>query len=120
MTKICLIKKFSLLAYVLLLPIVALFAQTSSYSVNFLDYQRSIPKIGDLMKRKEDTLIKQFQAKGLVWPAKFVYIRSFKYDSELELWVKNKSTDKYKLFKTYKICAWTLAIKLHINTKPIP
>jgi murein L,D-transpeptidase YafK len=105
MTKICFIKKFSLLAFALLLPIMALFAQASSYSVNFLDYQRSIPKIGDLMKRKEDTLIKQFQAKGLVWPAKFVYIRSFKYDSELELWVKNKSTEKYKLFKTYRICA---------------
>ncbi|HTQ64861.1 MAG TPA: L,D-transpeptidase family protein [Puia sp.] len=105
MTKICFIKKSGLLAFVLLLPIAALFAQASSYSVNFLDYQRSIPKIGDVMKRKEDTLIKQFQAKGLTWPAKFVYIRSFKYDCELELWVKNKSTDKYKLFKTYKICA---------------
>jgi hypothetical protein len=37
-----------------------LLAQSSTYSVNFLDYQRSIPKIGDMMKRKEDTLAKQF------------------------------------------------------------
>ncbi|HVY74554.1 MAG TPA: L,D-transpeptidase family protein, partial [Puia sp.] len=37
--------------------------------------------------------------------ARYVYIRSFKYDSELEVWVKNKSTDKFKLFKTYRICA---------------
>jgi len=82
-----------------------LFAQSSTYSVNFLDYQRSIPKIGELMKRKEDTLAKQFQAKGLTWPAKYLYIRSFKYDSEMEIWVKNKASEKYKLFKTYKICA---------------
>jgi murein L,D-transpeptidase YafK len=89
----------------LIIPLLGLWAQSSSYSVNFLDYQRSIPKINDLLKRKEDTLVRQFQAKGLVWPAKFIYIRSFKYDSELEVWVKNKSSEKYKLFKTYKICA---------------
>jgi murein L,D-transpeptidase YafK len=57
------------------------------------------------MKRKEDTLMKQFEQKGLTWPSKYVYIRSFKYDSEMELWVKNRKEDKYKLFKTYKICA---------------
>jgi murein L,D-transpeptidase YafK len=80
-------------------------AQSSSSAFNFIEFQRSIPKVGDLMKRKEDTLIKQFKEKGLIWPAKYLYIRSFKYDSELELWVKNKKEEKYKLFKTYKICA---------------
>lgn len=80
-------------------------AQTSVTSVNFLNYQRSFPKISDVMKRKEDTLMKQFEQKGLTWPSKYVYIRSFKYDSEMELWVKNRKEDKYKLFKTYKICA---------------
>ena len=49
--------------------------------------------------------MKQFKEKNLVWPARYVYIRSFKYDSELEVWVKNASQEKYKLFKTYKICA---------------
>jgi murein L,D-transpeptidase YafK len=80
-------------------------AQTSAYSVHFLDNQKSFPKIGEMMSREDDTLQKQFQAKQLVWPARFVYIRSFKYDSEMEVWVKNKPGDKYKLFKTYKICA---------------
>jgi murein L,D-transpeptidase YafK len=82
-----------------------LFSQTSAYSVHFLDNQKSFPKIGELMSREEDTLQKQFQAKQLVWPARFVYIRSFKYDSEMEVWVKNKQNEKYKYFKTYKICA---------------
>ncbi|HEV3251688.1 MAG TPA: L,D-transpeptidase family protein, partial [Puia sp.] len=89
----------------LVLPLSGLLAQSSTYSINFIDYQRSIPKIGELMKRKEDTLMKQFREKGLTWPAKYVYIRSFKYDSELELWVKNKKEEKFKLFKTYRICA---------------
>lgn len=80
-------------------------AQTSASSLHFIDYQRSIPKIGDMLNRKEDTLMKQFREKGLSWPARFVYIRSFKYDSQLEVWVKNTREEKYKLFKAYKVCA---------------
>jgi len=80
-------------------------AQTSVSTIHFIDYQRSIPKISDLLNRKEDTLVKQFREKGLAWPARYVYIRSFKYDSQLEVWVKNAREEKYKLFKTYKVCA---------------
>jgi murein L,D-transpeptidase YafK len=83
----------------------SLSAQNAGSSVHFIDYQRSIPKVMDLLNRKEDTLMKQFQEKGLSWPARYVYIRSFKYDSQMEVWVKNTKEEKYKLFKTYKICA---------------
>jgi murein L,D-transpeptidase YafK len=89
----------------LFLSVSPLFSQTSSYSVHFLDYQKSFPRISEMMNREEDTLKKQFQAKQLVWPARYVYIRSFKYDSEMEVWVKNRQNEKYKLFKTYRICA---------------
>jgi murein L,D-transpeptidase YafK len=80
-------------------------AQNSASQIHFIDYQRSIPKIGEMLRRKEDTLMKQFREKGLAWPARFVYIRSFKYDSQLEVWIKNTKEEKYRLFKTYKICA---------------
>ncbi|HEY4289731.1 MAG TPA: L,D-transpeptidase family protein [Puia sp.] len=80
-------------------------AQTSISTIHFIDYQRSIPKVGDMLHRKEDTLMKQFKEKGLTYPARYIYIRSFKYDSQLEVWVKNTKEEKYKLFKTYKVCA---------------
>jgi murein L,D-transpeptidase YafK len=80
-------------------------AQNSVSAIHFIDYQRSIPRVSDMLNRKEDTLVKQFHEKGLVWPARYVYIRSFKYDSQLEVWVKNAKEDKYKLFKAYKVCA---------------
>jgi murein L,D-transpeptidase YafK len=80
-------------------------AQNAASPIHFIDYQRSIPKIGELMNRKEDTLMKQFREKGLSWPARYIYIRSFKYDSQLEVWVKNTREEKYKLFKAYKVCA---------------
>jgi len=85
----------------------ALFAVlTDAFAQNsFVDYQKSYVRVADVFRRKEDTLKKQFAAKKLQWPAKYIYIRSFKYDSELEVWVKSNFTDQYQLFKTYKICA---------------
>ena len=72
---------------------------------SFIDYQKSFSRAADAMKRKEDTLQKQFKQKGLVWPAKYLYLRSFKYDSQLEVWVKNEIAEPYKLFKSYRVCA---------------
>jgi murein L,D-transpeptidase YafK len=66
--------------------------------------QKTSFRVANAMVNKEDTLQKEFKAKGLTWPARYVYIRSFKYDSQLEVWVKNDLRDKYKLFKTYKVC----------------
>ncbi len=34
-----------------------------------------------------------------------IYMRAFKQDGVLEVWMKNKGETKYKLFKTYDICA---------------
>jgi murein L,D-transpeptidase YafK len=99
------IARFYIMLVVCILSYARLSAQNSVSSFSFIDYQRSIPKINEILKRKEDTLMKQFAEKGLKWPARFVYIRSFKYDSQLEVWVKNTKEEKYKLFKSYKICA---------------
>ena len=74
-------------------------------NISFIDYQKTFPRPNDALKRKEDTLKNQFEAKGLKWPAKYIYIRSFKYDSELEVWVKDEIKEPFKLFYTYKVCA---------------
>lgn len=91
---------------VLVTSIVLLMAANTTTAQNsFVDYQKSFAKVADVFRRKEDSIRKQFEKKGLQWPAKFVYIRSFKFDSQLEVWVKNKLSEEYKHFKTYKVCA---------------
>ncbi|OQP44725.1 hypothetical protein A4H97_10200 [Niastella yeongjuensis] len=97
-------------AYILLLGAISLVktasAQTATVaSINFIDYQRSFPRINDAIKKKEDTLMKQFEEKRLAWPARYIYIRSFKYDSQIEVWVKQELNDQFALFKTYRVCA---------------
>jgi len=72
---------------------------------SFVDFQKSNVRVANAFKLKEDTLAKQFKKEGLSWPPKQLYIRSFKYDSQLEVWARNNSTEPFKLIKTYKICA---------------
>ncbi len=88
---------------------VAVFSQTAykaaASATSFIDLQKTFSRPNESFKRKEDTLQKQFAAKKLNWPANYIYVRSFKYDSELEVWVKDELGDPFKLFKTYKVCA---------------
>jgi murein L,D-transpeptidase YafK len=95
----------SILIGILLAAVFPSLGQNSAPSFTFIDYQRSFPVFNDALKRKEDTLMKQFEEKKLQWPARYIYLRSFKYDSQLEVWVKNDKKAPYQLFKTYKVCA---------------
>ncbi|WP_207513626.1 L,D-transpeptidase family protein [Longitalea luteola] len=96
-------------SYILLLAALGLVrtasAQTVAASINFIEYQRSFPRMNDALRHKQDTLMKQFEEKRLTWPAKYIYLRSFKYDSQLEVWVKQDLNENFKLFKTYRVCA---------------
>lgn len=76
-----------------------LFAQTA-----FVDNQKTYSRVGGVFDKIEDSLKKQFEEKRLAWPPQSLYIRSFKYDKLLEVWVKSDNKDQYRLFKTYKVC----------------
>lgn len=82
-----------------------LLISTSIFAQPSLNETKRYPHVDVAVRQKEDTLKKQFKARGLEWPAKQIYIRSFKYDSQLEVWVRNNSDEEFKLFKTYKVCA---------------
>jgi murein L,D-transpeptidase YafK len=72
---------------------------------SFVDYQKGFSRVSQAFSNREDSLKKQVAAKKLVWPLKNIYIRSFKYNSELEVWARNSKTDSFSFFKKYKICA---------------
>ncbi len=75
-----------------------LFSQTSHISLKHSD------KGNDLFDKIEDSLKKQFEEKKLQWPPQQLYLRSFKYDRQLEVWVKDGGKGNFKLFKSYKVC----------------
>lgn len=88
---------FSILSF--LLTVSALQAQPTASEM-----RKTNSRVAGAYERAEDSIKKQFEKQNLVWPPAEIYIRSFKYDRQLELWVKGKETEPYKLFKTYKVC----------------
>lgn len=73
-------------------------------SVSFLDYQKGFSRVEEALEQKSDSLAAEFAAKGLSYPPKQVFVRAFKHDMELELWVRESDQDSFKLFKTYPVC----------------
>lgn len=53
----------------------------------------------------EDSIKAEFKQKGLDWPVKYMYVRAFKLERQLEVWVKGDYTEAFQLFKIYKVCA---------------
>ncbi|HET9057302.1 MAG TPA: L,D-transpeptidase family protein [Chitinophagaceae bacterium] len=92
-------------------------AQTSSINLQVFGVK------ADLIREKvEDTLQKQFTEKGLKWPARYLFIRTYKYDKQLEVWVKNDWEEPFKLFKSYKVCitSGTIGPKRKEGDKQVP
>lgn len=75
-----------------------------------------------VFNKREKTLMQQFQEANLSWPAKQLFIRSFKQDGVLEIWVKNNLTEPFVLFKSYNICALSgkLGPKRREGDKQVP
>lgn len=55
--------------------------------------------------KHERQLKHQFAAAKLAWPAKQMYIRSFKQEGQLEIWLRHAPSEPFVLFKTYQVCA---------------
>ena len=91
--------KFFLITVPAFLAAGTLFSQTS-----FVDFQKVSGKVSGIFSNMEDSVRKQFEDKKLTWPPQAMYVRSFKYDRQLEVWVKGNAKEPFKLFKSYKVC----------------
>jgi murein L,D-transpeptidase YafK len=61
------------------------------------------PRSRNAIERVKPGLKKEFESKDLNYGSP-IFIRIFKESMELEIWIK--SENKFKLFKTYEICAY--------------
>ena len=87
------------LLFAAMIIVAASFSQSPYVNLN-----KSAYKAPDALSRMEDSLKKQFEKQHLTWPPEAMYIRSFKFDRQLEVWVKGSAKEPYKIFKTYKVC----------------
>lgn len=77
---------------------------TLSAQPTFVQSQKSLVKLSPVYSKQEDTLIRQFRAKDIAWPPRQIYVRTFKIDQLMEVWVKDADNGNFKFLKSYKVC----------------
>lgn len=75
--------------------------QTNSFKQNQLRYAR----VRNAYTEKEQSLQIALNKLQLSLNQVEIYIRAFKAEKELEIWVRKKGSSHFQLFKTYPICA---------------
>ncbi len=71
---------------------------------SYVSIKSGSARTASAFSRLEDSLRRQFEEKKLAWPPRQLYIRSFKYDKQVEVWVKGQPDESFRLFKTYRMC----------------
>ena len=66
--------------------------------------QIGFSRVRTAVEQKYPLIKELFSSKGIQYPPKAVYLRAFKREGILELWIKSGSQESYVLFKSYDIC----------------
>lgn len=87
---------------------------------SFLDKQMAYARVNEAFSLKKEVLVKEFKEKNIIWPPSNIYIRSFKAELVLELWIEEG--EEFKLFKTYTVCqgSGTLGPKIKEGDRQVP
>ena len=91
------------LKYITILVIIIFSGVLSAQSFKAL--QQKNVRVHDAYSTKWDGLKSDLTKKGINKDNFEMYIRIFKYDKIVEVWLKSKEKKEFKLFKTYTICS---------------
>ncbi len=81
-----------------------LFVQNTS-AEDFRTEQNKYIRVRNAYREKEASLKHSLLQAGLPYPPKEIFIRIFKTEMILELWIRCHNSDTFQIFKEYKICA---------------
>lgn len=87
------------------LILLLLFFSQMLYSQSFKEQQAKLPRVKAAYSEKWENLKKDIAKLGVDANSFDLYIRAFKQNEVLEVWLKSKTATEYKLFKTFEICS---------------
>lgn len=93
--------------YIIIIVLLALPSMTRAQidGKAFLDYQLTFPRVSAAYNKYVESLKSDLKKFHFDPKVKDIYLRSFKAENEMEVWVKDHGVDTYRLFKLYKVCA---------------
>ena len=72
---------------------------------SFKAEQMKFDRVRAAVAEKEPAIKRLFAEKGLSYPPKQIFIRVFKREQTVELWVSGAGHDAFELLKEYRVCA---------------
>lgn len=80
-----------------------LFIMANAAAQTFKSQQQKFPRVQTAIAEKDAIVKKMFADKKLAYPPKNIFLRAFKREGQIELWVNESG--KFHLLKAYKVCA---------------
>jgi murein L,D-transpeptidase YafK len=80
-------------------------ANLPSIASPFVREQLKHTRVREARMASESNIEEMFEARGISFPAAEMYLRVFKWERKMELWVRPDNKQKFELLKTYDICA---------------
>ncbi len=71
----------------------------------FVREQLSFSRVREARDATETSIKELFRQRKISYPAAQVYLRVFKRERALELWVRSANNERFELLRTYSICA---------------
>jgi murein L,D-transpeptidase YafK len=93
----------SILFFIITIFVILSFNQSNDFKAQQLKNER----VKQAYSEKYDTLSHQLKKAGIDINSLELFLHVFKYDEIIEVWVKNKTDQQFKFFKTYNFCAFS-------------
>lgn len=77
----------------------------SSFTAPFVREQLQYSRVREARHNMEPRIKRLFRESGIRYPAAEMYVRVFKRERTLELWVRSPGRHQFELLKAYRICA---------------
>lgn len=71
----------------------------------FVREQLRFNRVREARSNAEHAIKRLYRERGIKYPAAEVYLRVFKVERTLEVWVRAEGRDRFELLKSYRICA---------------
>ncbi len=104
------------------LSLIIFLCTLSLTSQNFVDQQLRYKRVKKAKKEKDFSLKHYFESKGLEYEVHNIYIRAFKQEKVLQVWIQQHVEEDYFLLKEYLFCSSSgqLGPKLKEGDEQIP
>lgn len=91
--------------YLFLLCFLGIFSSQKAATQDFETQQLRHNRVEAAMLEKDANLRADFEYRGLNYPPHNVYLRAFKHEKTLEIWVQNAAGESYQKFRDFSFCA---------------